>query len=206
MQGEVKKVGISIVYVVLIAVIYHYSEEILGFIGGTEQIWVLAIAASLMSLFPAIPYPIVGGVLGAALGPAVGAIITWVGSSVASVVMFLFVRLVYREWGHKLLHGHPAMDKLATLFEKNAFLAILFTRMIPFVPSIAINVYAALSKVPFGIYTVASLAGKLPAMLLFAMVGNDLAGNPRNLLLTLTVYACFMLVAWLGYRSWLRRV
>jgi uncharacterized membrane protein YdjX (TVP38/TMEM64 family) len=155
-----------------------------------------------MALFPVIPYPVVGGVIGAAFGPVLGALITWVGSAAASILMFLFVRYGYREWGEKVLHGHKSVAKITELFEKNAFLTILFARLIPFIPSIIVNVYAALSRVSFVSYFIASSVGKIPAMLLFAVVGDSLMTEPRNIVITVGVYGAFLLVTLLVYRLW----
>jgi uncharacterized membrane protein YdjX (TVP38/TMEM64 family) len=202
----VKKAVIAFVYAVIAYIIYLNGDQILQWFqtSGTEFILLVMMAATLMALFPVIPYPVVGGVLGAVYGPILGTFITWAGSSLASIIMFLFVRYGYQDWGHKALHQHKTVKQVTLLFEKNAFLAILFSRMVFVIPSIVINIYSALSRVSFASYSLASCLGKVPAMLLFALVGNDIVTNPQNLLITLSVYGVFLTVTLILYKRWLR--
>ena len=119
--------------------------------------------AVIMALFPVIPYPVVGGVIGR---PRAG--YRWnrhLGRLYrASILMFMFIRYGFQEWGDRVLYRYNRLGKVTTMFERNAFMTILFTRLIPFIPSIVINVYAALSKVTFASYSIASALGKIPAI------------------------------------------
>ncbi|MCZ8522054.1 MULTISPECIES: TVP38/TMEM64 family protein [Paenibacillus] len=201
----IRKLGLGIVYVGIAYLLYLYGSRILDWMQGADNLLLVILAASLMALFPVIPYPVVGGVIGAAFGPLLGGAVTWTGSTAASLLMFLFVRYGYREWGERLLHGGKGLDKLTAAFERNAFLSILFTRMIPFVPSIFVNVYCALSRVPFLTYAAASALGKVPAMLLFALAGDNLASDPKRLLGTLAGYGVFLAVMAGLNRLWKRK-
>ena len=192
-------------YIGIAILIYLYGEQIMGWFRQSNNIGLVTFMAVIMALFPVIPYPLIGGVLGAAFGPVLGGLMTWVGSSVASLLMFLFVRYGYQEWGKKVLHGHKSVAKITEQFEKNAFLTITFARLLPFVPSFLINSYAALSRVSFRVYAIASSLGKIPAMLLFATVGDGLVREPRNIGITLGVYILFITLIIGVYRLWRRR-
>lgn len=191
-----------LLYAAITVAIYIYGKDILLWLQEAASLPLIIATAIMMALFPIIPYPVVGGAIGAALGPALGATVTWIGSSAASILMFLFVRYVFQHWGERALHRYPRIHRLTVLFEQNAFLAILFARLLPFVPSIIINVYAALSRVSFSSYAIASSIGKIPAMLLFAVVGDNLVSNPRNIAITLAVYAVFLGVTFGIYKLW----
>jgi len=197
-----KKLVLAALYAGAAVAIYLYGEPLLAWLRGADNPVIVALAATLLALFPVIPYPLVGGVIGAAYGPAVGGLVTWIGSTAASLIMFALIRYGFREWGVHLLHGSPVVDKLTTQFERHAFLAILFARMLPFVPSIIVNAYAALSRVSFSAYAAASALGKIPAMLLFAIAGDQLLTAPRNIVLAIAVYGAFLGVALLVYRRW----
>ncbi len=197
-----KKLGLGILYLGIAYVIYLYGEALLMWFQASNPIGLVMIMATLMALFPVIPYPIVGGVIGAAFGPAIGALITWAGSTAASIIMFLFVRYGYQEWGTRMLHKYKSGGKITELFEKNAFLTILFTRLIPFVPSIIVNIYSALSRVSFGAYAIASAVGKVPAMLLFAVVGDSLLTEPKNIAAAIGIYGAVLALTLVAYRSW----
>ncbi|MFD0589595.1 TVP38/TMEM64 family protein [Paenibacillus sp. GCM10027627] len=200
-----KKIAIAALYAATAALIYMYGEEILAWFQQSNPIALIALMATLMALFPIIPYPIVGGIIGAALGPILGASITWIGSAAASIIMFLFVRYGYQEWGERMLYRYKGVEKVTKLFEQNAFLAILFARMLPFIPSIIINVYAALSRVSFLSYAIASSAGKIPAMLLFAFVGDHVMSDPKNIVITIAIYAVFLAISLGAYRLWQKK-
>lgn len=200
-----KRLGLAVLYAGAAYLIYIYGESILNWFHQTNHVPLVMLIAAVMALFPVIPYPIVGGVIGAAFGPALGGIITWVGSAAASIVMFLFVRYGYQEWGTKVLHSHKSMGKITELFEKNAFLTILFARLIPFVPSIIVNTYSALSRVSFTAYAIASSLGKIPSMLLFALVGDNLMTEPRNMVLTIGIYGIFLALTLFAYQVWKKK-
>jgi len=200
-----KKLSLFMLYIGIAILIYLYGEQIMGWFRQSNNIGLVTFMAVIMALFPVIPYPLIGGVLGAAFGPVLGGLMTWVGSSVASLLMFLFVRYGYQEWGKKVLHGHKSVAKITEQFEKNAFLTITFARLLPFVPSFLINSYAALSRVSFRVYAIASSLGKIPAMLLFATVGDGLVREPRNIGITLGVYILFITLIIGVYRLWRRR-
>ncbi len=85
------------------------------------------------------------------------------------------------------------------------FLAILFTRLIPFVPSILVNIYSALSRVSFAAYAAASSLGKIPAMLLFALVGDHLMTEPGNIVITIGIYGVFLGLIVLIYHLWKKK-
>ncbi|OIB01177.1 hypothetical protein AK95_27415 [Paenibacillus sp. LC231] len=195
-----KKLGMALVYAAIGGLVYFYGDTILVWIRSTDSMTLIMFMAVIMALFPVIPYPVVGGVIGAALGPVIGGIVTWVGSTVASILMFMFIRYGFQEWGGRVLYRYNRLGKVTTMFERNAFMTILFTRLIPFIPSIVINVYAALSKVTFASYSIASALGKIPAMLLFSMVGDHLMTDPSHIMITIGVYGVFLAITLLVYR------
>lgn len=200
-----KKISLTLLYAAVAFAIYLFGDNIMSWLQHSTNIPAIIFVAIMMALFPIIPYPIVGGVIGAALGPVSGAVITWIGSTAASILMFTFVRYGYQDWGGRMLHRYQKIGKLTTLFERNAFLAVLFARLIPFIPSIIVNVYAALSRMSFLSYTVASSIGKIPAMLLFVVVGNNAVTHPQSILKTVLIYGLFLAASWAVYRWWRRR-
>ena len=201
----IKKLGLALLYAGMAYLIYLYGDPILNWMRSSEQVVFVTVLAACFALFPVLPYPVVGGVIGAAYGPIAGGLLTWIGSVTASVLMFLFVRYGYREWGARLLYSYKRLARATVWFETHAFLTILFARLIPLVPSVAINVYSALSRVSFAVYVLASSLGKIPAMLLFALIGDHLAGKPRDLFFTIGVYGLFLAVTFLIYGLWKRK-
>jgi len=196
------KIGLAIFYLGAAVLIYAYGEPILNWLREADNPLLVLILVTAIALFPVIPFPVVGGVVGAASGPVAGAAIVWKGSTAASLLMFLFLRYFYREWGERLLNRIEGIAKINRAFERNAFLAIMFSRMLPFIPSVIVNAYSALNRVSFGTYAAASAIGKLPAMLLFALIGDHLVSDPGKILATLSVYGAFLFGALVAHRIW----
>lgn len=89
--------------------------------------------------------------------------------------------------------------------ERNAFLAVLTARLIPFVPAAAVNVYTAISRMRFGPFFAATLLGKIPVMFVFAVIGDQLLSDLRDVLWTSLIYVLFLSVVFLIYWFFRRR-
>jgi uncharacterized membrane protein YdjX (TVP38/TMEM64 family) len=193
-----------VLYALLATLAIVNRAELLVWIkgGGTAQIWLALGVVTLLALVPVVPYGVIGAAVGAAHGFLLGGMINWLGAWLAALVMFLLVRYVFAEWGRKRMERYEAVSRLNHLIEKNAFLAILFARVIPIFPSPLVNTYAALVRVPFWTFAVSSAIGKVPVMLLFAFVGEQLFVSWRNVLLVIGVYVVFLFLVYQGYRLW----
>ncbi|MBB5174468.1 TVP38/TMEM64 family protein [Texcoconibacillus texcoconensis] len=203
-----KKIFVAFLYVAIALLIYLFHEPLLDWVHNNDGEYVVltTIIATTMSLFPVIPYPIVGGVIGAVYGSALGGLVTWLGSTFASLIMFIFVRYWFQDIGVQLLHRYQTLGKITLLFERNAFMTIFVTRLIPIIPSIIINVYSAMSRIGFAAYAIASSLGKIPAMILFAVIGELVMTNPTDILMTIGIYGSFLAVVYTGYRLWKKHV
>ncbi|WP_100372985.1 TVP38/TMEM64 family protein [Bacillus sp. FJAT-45037] len=203
----IRKLFIFILYALIALLIYWYGDSILQWIrqGGANYVILTAFLATMFALFPIIPYPIIGGVLGAVYGPALGSLVTWIGSSMASIIMFVFVRFGYQDWGLNIVNRYKSLSKVTTLFEKNAFMTIFITRLIPVIPSIIVNVYSALSRVRFLSYAIASSLGKMPSMILFAVVGNSFVNDPSQLIVIGVAYLVFLGLVYGTYTFWQKK-
>ncbi|WP_078391299.1 TVP38/TMEM64 family protein [Shouchella patagoniensis] len=201
-----KKIGVFISFLTVGLAVFFFGESMLLWIQsfGQQYLIVTALIATVLALFPIIPYPITGGLIGAAFGPITGSLITWIGSSSASILMFILIRYAYQDYGLSLINRFHTTSKITVLFEKSAFMTIFITRLIPIIPSILVNAYSALSRVKTSHYVFASSLGKVPSMILFATVGNAVLQDPATLFMIGIYYFIFLIIVYVGYRSWQR--
>lgn len=158
--------------------------------------------AVFIGIFPVIPYGLFGGIMGAKFGPLWGALINWTGSFGSAFLIFLFVRYGYQKAGRNFLARYHQLDRFTTVFERNAFIAVLFARLIPIVPSPVINIYSAISSIPVLSFALATAIGKVPTMIMFSILGDQVFHDLRRTLVTLLIYAMFVGLAYLLYRMW----
>lgn len=183
------------IYMLAMAGVWFGREEILHWIESLKssrdaataaQMFILA---ALASLFPVIPFGVVGGVLGAAYGLWLGGLMNTAASTLGAAVMFLAIRHGWQEQGRRYLERVALLHKLNAAMERHPVTSIFIARTIPVLPAIAINVYAALVSVPFVSFVLATAAGKLPVMLVFAFIGEQLLEDGLKIPAVLVLYA-----------------
>lgn len=191
-------------YLIIAIAIFVFQNELLYLFQQTkdQSTFLTVFIATLFALFPIIPFPIIGGVIGAMYGTFLGGFVTWIASTSASIIMFLFIRFVFQLWGLKIIRRYKKLEMVTGMFERNAFITILVSRLIPFIPSIVINAYSAVSRVSFISYTVASSLGKIPAMLLFAVLGHSVVSSSQQVFFVIAIYALIIIMTIYFFRRW----
>lgn len=198
------KLFLFVFYLFIAIVIFVFQDELLFWFQQTKDssVFFTMFIATLFALFPIIPFPIIGGIIGAMYGTFLGGFVTWVASTAASIIMFLFIRFVFQNWGLRIIRRYKRLEMITVMFERNAFITILVSRLIPFIPSIVVNAYSAVSRVSFVSYTIASSLGKIPAMLLFAVLGHSLVSTNREVFFVIALYALIILLTIYFYTRW----
>ena len=100
--------------------------------------------------------------------------VSFIGEIAGSLVAFWLYRKGFRKFIENRFTHSPHMKKLL-----DAFLLVIGLRLIAFVPSCLVTLYAPFSKMRFGSFAVASSIGKVPALLI-------------------EVSATYAVVSWLG--------
>lgn len=202
------KILLFLFYLFIAIMIFIYQEPLLQWFQYTKDysIFLTMFIATLFALFPIIPFPIIGGIIGAMYGTLLGGFVTWVASTAASLIMFLFIRYVFQSWGLKIIHRYKKLEMITAMFERNAFITILVSRLIPFIPSIVVNAYSAVSRVSFLSYAIASSLGKIPAMLLFAVLGHSIVASNTEVIFVIAIYAILILLTIYFYRRWKKSI
>ena len=97
-----------------------------------------------------------------------GTFISFLGEAIGAGIAFLLYRTGFKKRVEHSLIKYPKVKRLMDANGKEAFYLIFSLRLIPFVPSGLITFAAAVGKVSFTIFLVASSLGKLPALLMEA--------------------------------------
>jgi uncharacterized membrane protein YdjX (TVP38/TMEM64 family) len=170
--------------------------------GDLTQLPILFGIVLFIAFVPVIPYGIIGGIMGAKFGLLIGGFISWFASFFAAVIIFLLARYAFARKGRALINRYHRLAQFTKMVEKNGFLAVLFSRLIPVIPALVVNVYAGLSEMSFFAYLFATALGKVPIMIVYAIVGKGLVNATHRSLLVVAVYALFLLCVYLMYYRW----
>lgn len=200
---DLKKWMMTAAYIAVVSAVIYNKEVLIVWLkkgGDPSDIPLIIILATLLALVPVIPFGVIAGIAGVKYGVWIGGLINVVSSTAASVVMFFVVRYVFAEFGRSYLTKQKALRQFTLMVEKNAFFSVLLGRLIPILPSPAVNVYAAISKIPFMTFLGATILGKIPVMLVFAFVGDQAFESIKSSLFALGIYAVILLVVFIGYR------
>ena len=101
-----------------------------------------------------------------------GLFISFLGEAIGAAIAFLLYRKGFKKTVEKRLDKYPKVKRLIHAQDKEAFFLVLALRLIPFVPSGLITFAAAVGKISFLIFIIASSLGKLPALLIEAYAVN----------------------------------
>lgn len=166
------------------------------------SIFVDLLIIALLALFPVVPFALVAGVNTLVFGWFSGFLLSLGGSLLGASAGFFLARTLGQEWAQPKI---GKLGKWAALIEGNSFSIILISRMIPILPSAAVNYAAGLSLMTFPTFLTASLIGKIPMIVWESWIGHDfwqLTENPSRFLLALLIGALlFGSVGVYGYYS-----
>ncbi|GAB3707030.1 TVP38/TMEM64 family protein [Corynebacterium nasicanis] len=123
---------------------------------------------------------------GVLFGPWLGVAVALSATTVAAALSLSVVRGLLGEWMAPRL-SHPAVAGINTRLEQRGWLAVMSLRMIAGVPFSIMNYAAALTSVPLGMFTVATLLGSAPGTVATVVLGDALTGEPGPAVLGITV-------------------
>jgi uncharacterized membrane protein YdjX (TVP38/TMEM64 family) len=156
---------------------------------GWISIFIDLFIITLLMLFPVVPFVLIAGVNTILYGWISGCLLSLVGSLLGASLGFWLARTLGQAW------AQPRMAKLGkwgTLIEGNSFSIVLLSRIIPILPSAAVNYAAGLSLMTYPTFLLASTLGKIPMIVWESWVGHDfwrMSHHSGRLLLSLAVGA-----------------
>ncbi len=124
-----------------------------------------------------------------------GLMVLIIGEAAGAIVSFI----LYRKGIHKL-STYPKINSFENKFLKRlksiggmtAFWIVILLRIIPFVPSGAVTLTAALSKIKLFSFSIASTLGKIPSLLIEAYSINHVLGLTFEWQLVIILVVCIL--------------
>lgn len=125
-----------------------------------------------------------------------GVIVSFLGEALGAVVAFALYRKGFKKEATARLKKFTKLGQLLEAENKQAFWLVLSLRLIPFVPSGLITFAAAIGRVGWLTFVIASSLGKLPALLLegYAVFQVTKFGWQGKLILTVSAMVILGLV------------
>ncbi|MGI8637133.1 MAG: TVP38/TMEM64 family protein [Segetibacter sp.] len=124
-----------------------------------------------------------------------GTFISFAGESVGAVIAFWLYRVGFKKSVGSKTNNYPAVAKLLEAEGKDAFIAIISLRLIPFIPSGIITFTAAMGRVSLPVFFIASSLGKIPALLIEAYAAyqvTEFNWQGKLILLLVAVYLLYL--------------
>ena len=151
---------------------------------------------ALLSCVPFLPIPLVVGMLATQFEWHIAFFVSVAGNVVGSVIMFLLMRYFMRNYAHRQLAKYAYAQRFETMMQQHGFVAVLTGRIIPIMPSAAINSIASVTGVSFVAFFCATLLGKMPNMLVYAVAGSEAQNSPLLVAAFVVLYTIVLL--WIG--------
>ncbi|MEG0260678.1 MAG: TVP38/TMEM64 family protein [Lysinibacillus sp.] len=150
---------------------------------------------AMLAFLPAIPIPLVAGIIATTFPTPIALFISLGGTVFGSICMFYLCRYGLQRVALKQVQKWQRLDGFFQLLERNGFLAVLIGRLIPIMPSAAINAIAGVTKVRFRSFLLATAIGKFPTMLAFTIAGAQFGKNQvvTGIMIGLYIIVLFLL-------------
>lgn len=97
-----------------------------------------------------------------------GTLLSFLGEALGAAVAFLLYRKGFQKKIINKLSRYPKINYLIAAKGAKAFYLVFITRIIPFIPSGLVSFGAAMSRMAFSAFVVASSLGKIPSLILEA--------------------------------------
>ena len=135
-----------------------------------------------------------------AFGLWLGFLLTWLGSTIGSIFVFLLIR----KYGHiKLLafiKRNKQVKKLTKWLDLHGFAPIFLLLCFPFTPSAVVNIVAGLSRISAIQYIMAVATGKLVMVFTISYVGHDIMSLFRQPVKSAIVLVIIFILWYVGKR------
>jgi len=182
---------VSLTFVILLYPELQHPAALQTFVTqwGLISIFVDLFIITLLMLFPVVPFVLIAGVNTILYGWVGGFLLSLGGSLLGASLGFYLARMLGQEWAQPKV---AKLGKWGALIEGNSFSIVLVSRLVPILPSAAVNYAAGLSLMTLPTFLFATLIGKIPMIAWESWVGHSfwrVSNHPGWLMLGLAIGA-----------------
>ncbi len=161
--------------------------------------WILSIAVGIISVFiesflPILPLVAIVTANAALFGMLQGLLISWIGSTLGTVCLFLIIKKISDKRFINILNNEK-VEKAIGWVEEKGFKLLFLAYACPFLPACAITVSQGLVKRDSADFISAVVSGKLVMFFIVSYVGKDIFGFIKNPFKVISL-ALIILIAW----------
>lgn len=174
---------------------------ILSFGLWAPVVYIIVYTIRPLIFFPASVLSIAGGL---AFGAWMGTLYTIIGATLGAMLSFLVAKSVGKSIATKDWTGNAA--KFQKQMEQNGFLYVLLFRLIPVINFDLISYMAAIAKVRFTSFALATLIGIIPGTFAYNFLGSSfVSGNPKIIAAAVVVFIILTVVPIVIRNRWNRK-
>lgn len=174
---------------------------ILSFGLWAPLVYIIAYTIRPLIFFPASVLSIAGGL---AFGAWMGTLYTIIGATLGAALSFIVAKTVGKSLVKKQWTGNAA--KIQTQMEQNGFLYVLLFRLIPVINFDLVSYLAAIAKVRFVPFALATLIGIIPGTFAYNFLGSSfVSGNPQIIAAAVAVFIVLTVVPILIRNRWAKK-
>ncbi|NOU78869.1 TVP38/TMEM64 family protein [Paenibacillus sp. LMG 31459] len=199
-HSKMRKWLTVILYVSCIILAFIYRYEILAWLKEDHNLLLSMLAATVLALFPVIPYKLIIGLFGYAYGSLAGALICWSATTLAAAIVYGLVKFMFQNKSMTYLNSISALDKFTGAVQRRPFASVVLARLAPVIPQMAVNIYAGAAGLPFWSYLAATGLGKIPGITLYAFLGGQMFQHPRSAAIAVILYIAVLAAAGFSMR------
>lgn len=182
---------ISLTIVILLYPKLQHPADLQAFVRqwGLLSIFIDLSIIMILALFPVVPFVLMAGINTLLYGWIGGFMLSLTGSLLGASLGFWLARTLGQAWAQPKV---KKLGKWGALLRGNSFSVVLLSRLIPVLPSAAVNYASGLSLMSFPSFLLATLLGKIPMIVWESWVGHDLwriSHHSGRLLLALAIGA-----------------
>lgn len=171
---------------------------ILSFGFWAPLIYIIVYTVRPLVFFPASVLSIAGGL---AFGAWMGTVYTIIGATLGAMLSFYVAKTLGKSFVKKEWTGNAG--KIQAQMEENGFLYVLLFRFIPVINFDLISYMAAIAKVRFTSFTLATFIGIIPGTFAYNFLGSSfVSGNPKTIFFAVAVFAVLTVVPILIRNRW----